>query len=229
MSKNFKYIPLHFVYDVKSDGTRKARLVARGNVIKSPLYSNVVKTESVRTLMTLAAKLKLQVITGDVGGAYLNAPCAEMVWTHPLDEYGLPIKDTEYVYVILRYLYGLNSGASSWWIHFASTLRDLGFTSSTADDNVWIKPRYNDQRKLCGYDYMIVHVDDFMILVKDAESYMVKLQQRYKIDYIVLNCLPWDGYTSHAAWKTRVFTLRTHIPSASTIHGAYTLRLRHTR
>ena len=36
MSKNFKYIPLHFVYDVKSDGTRKARLVAGGNVIKSP-------------------------------------------------------------------------------------------------------------------------------------------------------------------------------------------------
>ena len=76
MSKNFIYISLHFVYDVKSDGTRNARLVAGGNVIKSPdcpLYSTVVKTESVRAHMTLAAKQKLQVITGDVGGAYLNA------------------------------------------------------------------------------------------------------------------------------------------------------------
>jgi len=38
-------------------------------------------------------------------------------------------------------------------------------------------------------------------------------------DYGVLNCLPWNGYTSHAAWNTRVSTLRTHIPNASTIHG----------
>jgi len=115
LSKSFKYIPLHLVYDVKSGGTRKARLVAGGNVIKSPcpLYSTEVKTESVRTLMILAAKLKLQVITGDVGGAYLNAPRAEMVWTHPLDENGLPIKNSDYVYIILRNLYGLKSGASS--------------------------------------------------------------------------------------------------------------------
>jgi len=45
-SKSFKYIPLHFVYDLKSGGTRKARLVAGRNVIKSPdcpLYSTVVK------------------------------------------------------------------------------------------------------------------------------------------------------------------------------------------
>ena len=115
MSKNFKYIPVHFVYDVKSDDTRKARLVTGGNVIKSPdylLYPTVVKMESVCTHTTLAAKLKLKVITGDVGGACLNAPCAEMVWTHPLDEHGLLIKDTEYVYIILRNLYGFKSGVS---------------------------------------------------------------------------------------------------------------------
>ena len=96
----------------------------------------------------------------------------------------IPVENIEPIPHILRNLYGLKSGASSWWIHFASTLRDLGFTSSTADDNVWIKPRYNDQRKLYGYDYIIVHVDDFMILVKDAESYMVKLQQLYKIRHV---------------------------------------------
>ena len=77
LHKNFKYIPVHFVYDVKSDGTPKACLVAGGNVIKSPdcpLYSTVVKTESVRTIVILAAKQKLQVITGDMGGAYLKCP-----------------------------------------------------------------------------------------------------------------------------------------------------------
>jgi len=144
--------------------------------------------------MTLAAKLKLHMITGDVYGAYLNAPCAEMVWTHPLDENGLPIKNTDYVYVIFRNLYRLKSGASSWWTHFASTLRDMGFPSFPADDSVWLKPRYNDQRNLCGYDYIIVHLDDFMILAKDADSYMVKLQQLYKIRHVTPITESWTVY-----------------------------------
>ena len=78
--RDYKYIPLHFVFDVKPDWTRKVRLVAGGHVISTPdcpLYSSVVKTESVRIIMTITAKQGLQVITGDVGGAYLNAKCAE--------------------------------------------------------------------------------------------------------------------------------------------------------
>jgi len=122
--KGYKYIPLHFVFDVKSDGTRKARLVAGGDVISSPacpLYSSVVKTDSVRIIMTIAAKQGLQVITGDVGGAYLNAKCAEKVWTYTLDENGLPDRNNNYVTIIIQNLYGLKSGASSWWLHFATT------------------------------------------------------------------------------------------------------------
>jgi len=95
--KDYKYIPLHFVFDVKSDGTRKARLVAGGHIMSSPdcpLYSTVIKTESVRIIMTIAAKQGLQVITGDVGGAYLNAHCAEKVWTYTLDINGFAVEHT---------------------------------------------------------------------------------------------------------------------------------------
>ena len=193
--KNYNYIPLHFVFDVKSDGTRKARLVAGGHIISSPdcpLYSSVVKTESVRTIMTIAAKQGLQVITGDVGGAYLNAPCAEKVWTYTMDANGLPDKDNSYVTIIIKNLYGLKSGASSWWIHFATTLRRMGFFNSKADNNVWLQPRYNNCNALNGYDFIIVHVDDFMILARDAEQYMTKLQTIYKIRHVT----PIDESTS---------------------------------
>jgi len=68
-----------------------------------PLYSSVVKIESARIIMTkaakeaIAAKQGLQVITGDVGGAYLNAECTEKVWTYTLDKNGLPDKNNNYV------------------------------------------------------------------------------------------------------------------------------------
>ena len=193
--KGYKYIPLHFVFDVKSDGTRKARLVAGGHVISSPacpLYSSVVKTDSVRIIMTIAAKQGLQVITGDVGGAYLNAKCAEKVWTYTLDENGLPDRNNNFVTIIIQNLYGLKSGASSWWLHFATTLRRMGFVNSKADNNVWLKPRYNDINSLDGYDFIIVHVDDFMILARNAERYMTKLQTIYKIRHVT----PIDETTS---------------------------------
>jgi len=54
--------------------------VAGGNVISTPdcsLYASVVKTENVRVLLTIAAHLNLQVMTGDVSGAYLNAKAEE--------------------------------------------------------------------------------------------------------------------------------------------------------
>lgn len=51
-------IPYHFVFDVKFDGRRKARLVAGGNKVEPPkddTYSGVIGMEAIRTLFLLAA------------------------------------------------------------------------------------------------------------------------------------------------------------------------------
>jgi len=64
--------------------------------------------------MTVAAKQGLQVITGDVGGVYLNDKCAEKVWTYTLDENELPDKNNNYVTIIIQNLYGLKSGARTY-------------------------------------------------------------------------------------------------------------------
>jgi len=146
--KGYKWIPLHFVFDVKHDGTRKARLVAGGNVISTPdcsLYASVVKTENVRVLLTIAAHHNLQVMTGDVSGAYLNAKAEEKVYSNALDKNG--IKADEYV-IIEGNLYGLKSAATGWWIHFAGTLRSLGFHNAYADSNVWMKARISKVGKI---------------------------------------------------------------------------------
>jgi len=59
-------------------------------------------------------------------------------------------------------------------------------TSYTTYDNVWLKPRYNTQCKSHRYDYIIVHVDDFMIHLWDTKLYMAELQQLYQIWRIIL-------------------------------------------
>ena len=54
----YKKISCHMIFDIKMDLTRKARLVARGNMtdpLKESTYSSVVSRDSIRIAFTLAA------------------------------------------------------------------------------------------------------------------------------------------------------------------------------
>jgi hypothetical protein len=77
-------IDLTIVFDIKMDFTRKARICARGDQTDPPssiTYASVVTRESVRLGFLTAALNDLNVLSADVAGAYLNAPCAEKVHT----------------------------------------------------------------------------------------------------------------------------------------------------
>lgn len=75
-------IKCHLIFDMKMDFTRKARFVARGHLTGPPAAitcSSVVSCESVRIAFLLAALDGLELLTADLEGAYLNAPCRESV------------------------------------------------------------------------------------------------------------------------------------------------------
>ena len=78
-----KLIPYHFVFGVTFDLTRKSRLVAGSNrnkdVAAHSTYASVVSRDSVRVLLILAALNSLDILSGDISNAYLNAPCEKKV------------------------------------------------------------------------------------------------------------------------------------------------------
>ena len=72
----YKFLTVHMIFDVKMDFTRKARLVGGGHLTDEPsslTYSSVVSRDSVRIAFTIAALNDLDVLTADVGNAYLCA------------------------------------------------------------------------------------------------------------------------------------------------------------
>jgi hypothetical protein len=72
-----KFITCHMIFDIKSDLTRKARLVAGGHMTNEPhesVYSSVVSRDSIGIAFTIASLNGLRVLAGDVQNAYLNAP-----------------------------------------------------------------------------------------------------------------------------------------------------------
>ena len=74
--RGFQEIKCHIVFDVKMDFTRKARFVAGGHTTVPPnslTYSSVVSRESVKIAFLIAALNGLDLMSCDIGNAYLNA------------------------------------------------------------------------------------------------------------------------------------------------------------
>jgi Reverse transcriptase (RNA-dependent DNA polymerase) len=130
----YKEIDCHMIFDIKTDLTRKARLVAGGHqtdVPKESVYSSVDSRDSVRIAFLIAALNGLDVLARDVQNAYLNAPTKGNCYTiagpeFRKDNIGRPV-------LIVRALYGLCSSGARWRDHMASTLRDNGFKGCMAD------------------------------------------------------------------------------------------------
>ena len=100
-------IPYHFVYDVKFDQRRKARLVLVGH--KTPevpdveVYSGVVSIETIRTAFVIAARNNLQVCAADISTAFLYGKTREKVYIIAGEEFG---EDSRKIMIIEGGCYG---------------------------------------------------------------------------------------------------------------------------
>jgi hypothetical protein len=171
----YQEIKCHVIFDVKMDFTRKARFVAGGHMTETPesmTYSSVVSRDSIRIAFLIAGLNDLDVLAGDVTNAYLNAPCRERIWFEGKLETGA---DSGKVLVLTRALYGLKSSGAAWRADLAGTLRDLGFTSTQADPDVWIKQTPDH------YEMVLVYVDDILIFSRNPKQVMDDLGKLYEM------------------------------------------------
>ena len=177
----YNHVQLMMIFDVKMDFTRKARLVARGDLTDTPstlTYSSVVSRESVRIAFLIAALNDLDLVMFDVGNAYLNAPTTEKLYTIAGKEFG-PDEEGK-IMVIKRALYGLKSSGAAYRAHFANTLIELGFKSCHADPDVWMRPSTKVESGFEYYEYLLTYVDDCLIVSHDPKKIISTLQDEYK-------------------------------------------------
>jgi hypothetical protein len=137
----------------------------------------VVSRESVRIAFLIAALNDLDIMTADISGAYLNAPCREKICILCGPEFGS--REGEWA-IVEKALYGLKSSGAAWRHHFAATLTELGFESSLADPDVWLRPAVRaDGTKY--YEYVLIYTDDILALSVDPKAILMKIDQHFKL------------------------------------------------
>ena len=120
----YQRIQCHLIFDVKMDFTRKATFVAGGHVIDPPdciTYSSVVSREAVRIIFLLAALNNLDVCAANIGNAYLNADCAEKIYTVAGKEFGRRLQDK--VLIVSKALHSLKSSGAAWQKHLSASIK----------------------------------------------------------------------------------------------------------
>lgn len=178
----YKSITGHMVFDVKlgENFRRKARLVADGHKTTAPSslrYSTVVSRDSVRILLMIAARNDLDVQSADIQNAFLTAPNLERCYMIAGPEF---IDEEGKGFIVKRALYGLKSAPQAFRSFLADNIEELGFFSSEADPDVWMRLNTKpDGEKY--YEYLLCYVDDVLCLSVNATEVMHTLQRRFKI------------------------------------------------
>ena len=168
----------HLVFDVKlgENFRRKARYCADGHktgVPASITYSMVVSRDSVRVLLLIAALNELDVLGADVLMPSSTAPNKEKCWMIAGPEFGTEEGKT---FIIIQVLYGLKLASSSFRSHMAEKLTGMGFLSSMADPDVWLRAATKGDGEQY-YGYILMYVDDILAISCDARQILEEIQE----------------------------------------------------
>ena len=177
----YQEIKCHMIFDIKFYGqfTRKSIFVSGGHMTYPPAcitYSSVVYRESVRIEFLLASFLDINILSADIGNAYINAYCHEKIWCEAGKEFGPEKKGS--VMIIVRELYGLKSSGASWRSILSQTMVEMGYKSSLTDPDVWLRPHRNPSGD-DYYDFCLIYVDDILCVNHNPETTMDEISKLY--------------------------------------------------
>ena len=138
-----KAIGCRWVYEIKElSGKKKARLVAQGfsqveGIDYDEIFSPVVRYESVRLLLALAALENWHITFLDVRSAFLYGELSEDLYM--IQPHGYQVKGKEQLVVKLNHaIYSLKQAALAWWLQLDKSMSKLGFTRIHSDAGVFV-------------------------------------------------------------------------------------------
>jgi Reverse transcriptase (RNA-dependent DNA polymerase) len=160
--KGRKIIKNRWVFDLKTDGHKKAHLVAKGfsqveGVNFNEIFSPVVRFETVWLILALAALEHWHITSVDVKTAFLYGELDEELYME--QPKGFKTKGQEHKVLRLKHtIYGLCQAALQWWKALDKSMASIGFKCLQSDSGIFV---YKDKGDLV---IAVVYVDDTLFL-----------------------------------------------------------------
>ena len=171
--------------------------MAGGHITKAPatiMYARVVSRETVRIALMIAALNDLEVMSGNILNAYVQAQVTGKAWTTLRPEFG---KDASWTALIVRALYGLKSAGEAFRSHLARCLESLQYQSCKADPNLLLKPKIKPDNGVKYYPYLLCYVDDISCIHHNADSILEWLHKSFMLK------LGFDDHDMYLGTKLR--------------------------
>lgn len=174
--------------NVNGDVRYKARLVAKGFSQREGIdyfetFAPVIRYESVRILLAIAARENYDIVKFDVKTAFLYGELSEEIFMQqPEGHINEDHKDL--VYKLHRSLYGLKQSPRCWNKKFVSFLEKFSFKSIESDQCVFIGAIEN------SIVYLALYVDDGLLIsenVSAINSVLMYLRENFQITTDVAN------------------------------------------
>jgi hypothetical protein len=154
---------IHKIIHVDDGSIEKyeARFVAHGFSQKEGIdyeetFSHVSRYTSIRTIITIAAKMKWKLHHMDVKTTFLNGIIEEEVYIE--QPQGFEVEDIKtHVCRLKKALYRLKQAHRAWDGRIDSFLTSLGFTKSKFDSNLYFKVM-NDEHVI-----LLLYVDELLL------------------------------------------------------------------
>ncbi len=176
-----KVLPSRWVLKIKTDSQGlperyKCRLVAGGHRQKFGIdfeetFAPVGKNTTQRVIVCIAARYKWTVRQLDVSTAFLHGEIDKEIFMEQPEGF---VEGKGLVCKLTKCLYGLKQAPRAWFAKLTDFLRELHFTASVADPNLWM-----GDWKGCTV-YIVIVVDDTLMCSADVRATMEVEQEILK-------------------------------------------------
>lgn len=158
-----------FKIKYKVDGSierRKARLVAKGFQQNAGLdyaetFSHVIKSNTIRIVLTIEIHLNWEVRQLDINNAFLNDNLKEIVFMHQPEGYIDPAKPY-HICKLTKAIYGLKQAPRAWYDSLKHTLLGWGFQNTKSHSSLFVPKGTNH------ITFLLIYVDDIIVTVSNS-------------------------------------------------------------
>ena len=142
LPKGCKTIGCRWVFDIKGDGRKKARLVTQGfsqveGVDYNKLFSPVAQFKSMYLMLALAALHDWYMMGVDIHTAYLYGKLDEEIYMHQPEGFIARGQESKVIH-LKRALYSLKQAGLAWWKELSNSMKDLGFACLNSDARIFV-------------------------------------------------------------------------------------------